>query len=86
MFASQEPGSHLSDLVVYGLCPYIIVPGQETYQRWMFDNLFQQYYHINFTIPEQTYDELNRNGLLCSECHDGYGPAVYAFANEHVKC
>ena len=78
--------SHLSNLTVYGLCPYIIVTDQEIYQRWTIDGLFQQYYHINFTMPEQTCGKLNRKGLLCSQCNDGYGPSVCAFASECVKC
>ena len=28
----------------------------------------------------------NREGLLCSTCKPGYGPAVYAFSKKCVKC
>ena len=78
--------SHLSDITVYGLCPYTILTDQVIYHRWQFEGLFHNYYRINFTEPDQTCGALNRKGLLCSECYDGYGPAVYAFANECVKC
>ena len=71
---------------MYGLCPYTILTDQVIYHRWQFEGLFHNYYRINFTEPDQTCGALNRKGLLCSECYDGYGPAVYAFANECVKC
>ena len=41
---------------------------------------------MNFKISQltqRTCGALNRKVLLYSEC---YGPAVYAFANEYVKC
>ena len=78
--------SHRSDIVVYGLCPYTILTGQVIYHRFQFEGLFHNYYHVNFTAPDRSCSALNRKGLLCSECYDGYGPAVYAFANECVKC
>ena len=28
----------------------------------------------------------NRRGLLCGECKDGYGPAVYSLSLECIKC
>ena len=68
------------------MCPYIIHTGQEIHKQWTSNSSFQKYYHINFTVPEQICGELKRKGLLCSECYDGYGPAVYAFANECIKC
>ena len=69
-----------SDVAVYGECPYIIN------DKEIFNTYF---YRIKVDIPtltEQTCAPLNRKGLLCSECYDGYGPAVYAFGNECVKC
>ena len=69
-----------SDVAVYGECPYI------TNDKEMF---YRNFYRIKFDIPtltEQTCASLNRKGLLCSECYDGYGPAVYTFGNECVKC
>ena len=69
-----------SEVAVYGDCPYIIK------DKKVFDATF---YHIKLdisTLTEQTCAPLNRRGLLCSECYDGYGPAVYAFGNECVKC
>ena len=78
--------SGLSGVVVYGLCPYIILTDQEVYDQYQYEDLFYSYYRINFSVPEQSCGALNRKGLLCSECYDGYGPAVYAFANECIKC
>ena len=78
--------SHLSDIVVYGPCPYVILTDQVTYHRWEVEYLFHYFYHINFTAPDQSCSALNQKGFLCSECYDRYGPAVYAFANECIKC
>ena len=69
--------------ILYGACPY--VTASKIDGRINFEN----YYHIVFnisTLTEQTCGPLNRKGLLCSECYEGYGPAVYAFGNECVKC
>ena len=75
--------SNDSEIAVYGPCPY--VTGFTSTQNAPHEN----YYHIKFelsTLTEQTCGPLNRKGLLCSECYEGYGPAVYAFGNECVKC
>lgn len=39
--------------IVYGLCPYIILTDQEVYDH--------DYYRINFSVPEQSCDTLNRS-------------------------
>ena len=72
-----------SDIAVYGNCPYITA--------CKIDELINDYnyYHIEFdlsNLTEQTCGPLNRKGMLCSECLEGYGPAVYAFGNECLKC
>ena len=74
--------SNDSEIAVYGPCPYV-TGFTSTYMK------YQNYYHIKFelsTLTEQTCGPLNRKGLLCSECYEGYGPAVYAFGSECVKC
>lgn len=71
-----------SGLVAYGKCPYITFHKIRMFRG----NLF---YHIDFdisTLTEETCGPYNRKGLLCSECYEGYGPAVYAFGNKCVKC
>lgn len=71
-----------SDVAVFGLCPYITAHTMENQPHGYF-------YHVTFnisTLTEQTCGPLSRKGLLCSECYEGYGPAVYAFGNECVKC
>lgn len=71
-----------SGLVAYGKCPYFTF----CRMRILHDNLF---YRIDFeisTLTEEICGPLNRKGLLCSECYEGYGPAVYAFGNKCVKC
>ena len=70
-----------SDIAVYGYCPYITAS--------KIDKQIFHYYHIEFdlsNLTEQTCGPLNRKGMLCSECLEGYGPAVYAFGNECLKC
>ena len=77
-----------SDIAVYGICPYNTISGKDIFGNCRFGQC-RYYYHINFTISqltEQSCGALNRKGLICSECYDGYGPAVYAFAYECVKC
>ena len=71
-----------SGLVAYGKCPYVAFRRMQI----LHGNLF---YHIDFetsTLTEEICGPLNRKGLLCSECYEGYGPAVYAFGNKCVKC
>ena len=71
-----------SGLVAYGKCPYIIFHKMQLFRG----NLF---YHVDFdisTLTEETCGPHNRKGLLCSECYEGYGPAVYAFGNKCMKC
>ena len=75
--------SNNSDIAVSGDCPYI------TNNKIELQFHHKLFYHIKLdisTLTEQTCAPLNRKGLLCSECYDGYGPAVYAFGNECVKC
>ena len=75
--------SNNSDIAISGECPYI------TSNKLELKILHTNFYHIKLdisTLTEQTCAPLNRKGLLCSECYDGYGPAVYAFGNECVKC
>ena len=72
-----------SDIALYGFCPYITASKID--EQLGHDN----YYHIEFdfsNLTEQTCGPLNRKGMLCSECLEGYGPAVYAFGNECLKC
>ena len=74
--------SNNSDVAVFGFCPYVTA-------HTMKGQPCAYFYHVTFnisTLTEQTCGPLSRKGLLCSECYEGYGPAVYAFANECVKC
>ena len=72
-----------SEISARGDCPYI------TTNKIDKEVFYANFYYIKMdisTLTEQTCAPLNRKGLLCSECYDGYGPAVYAFGNECVKC
>lgn len=74
-----------SDVPVLGFCPYV-TSNTSAFEKTIYSANF---YHIQFemsTLTEQTCSSLNRKGVLCSECFEGYGPAVFAFGNECVKC
>ena len=68
-----------------GWCPYI--PHNV---HWCHDVL-TEFYAVSSEcslaeLTNMTCGEYNREGLLCSSCKPGYGPAVYAFSLMCVKC
>ena len=75
------------NFVVGGLCPYFA-----TDVKWSrFTPPLQIYYAFPAKLPlaevtNYTCGPYNREGLLCSKCKPGYGPAVYAFSLQCVKC
>ena len=72
---------------VFGLCPYF--PKDIDYSNsWL---RFSAYYILpsNRTLREHsklTCGPYNREGLLCSKCKPGYGPAVYSFSLMCAEC
>ena len=62
-----------------GFCPY-------SYK----ENITNRLFSILPTDPERLRDSLcgpyNRKGLLCGECIDGYGPAVYSLDMKCADC
>ena len=62
-----------------GVCPY-------SYKENMTNRLFS----VLSTDPDRLRDSLcgpyNRKGLLCGECIDGYGPAVYSLDMKCADC
>ena len=63
----------------FGLCPYF--PNMLSWYRFPYSD----YYSLppTRTLKEQsnlTCGPYNREGLLCSKCKRGYGPAVYSFS------
>ena len=74
-----------SSIVDTGLCPYI--PGNFSFCYKPLVN----FYLVPFSLPlskvnDFTCGAYNREGLLCSWCKPGYGPAVYAFSLMCVEC
>ena len=70
---------------VIGFCPYF--PNEIS---WL-DTSFSTYYSLpsNRTLTEHTNltcGPYNREGLLCSKCKPGYGPAVYSFSLMCAEC
>ena len=68
-----------------GFCPYS--PLNFTFCR----SPLQDYYEISLSTHLSELNNFmcgayNREGLLCSECKPGYGPAVYAFSLKCIKC
>ena len=74
-----------SIVAVLGFCPY-----SPEKISWL-DTPFSNYY---FLLPALTLTEhsnltcgpYNREGLLCSKCKSGYGPAVYSFSLMCAEC
>ena len=69
--------------VAFGLCPYF--PSEYSWLR------YSDYYSLpsNRTLMEHsnlTCGPYNREGLLCSKCKPGYGPAVYSFSLMCAEC
>ena len=62
-----------------GVCPY-------SYK----ENVTNRLFSVLSTDPDRLRDSLcgpyNRQGLLCGECIDGYGPAVYSLDMKCVDC
>ena len=74
-----------SDTITFGSCPYF--PKEVT---WLTSS-FSAYYSLpsNRTVVEHsnlTCGPYNREGLLCSKCKPGYGPAVYSFSLMCAEC
>ena len=70
---------------VIGLCPY-----SPNKILWL-HSTFSNYYSLppTRTLTEQsnlTCGPYNREGLLCSKCKPGYGPAVYSFSLMCAEC
>ena len=74
-----------STVAVVGFCPYF--PNSIS---WL-EAPFSTYYLLpsTLTLTEQsnlTCGPYNREGLLCSKCKPGYGPAVYSFSLVCAEC
>lgn len=75
-FATQ-PGS--------GLCPYF--PRNLSWCNRPLQHFYQVPSEMSLSqVTSFTCGAYNREGLLCSQCKPGYGPAVYAFSLMCVKC
>ena len=74
-----------SNLAIVGLCPYF-----SKNVSWA-DAPLSNYYSFpaRFSLAELsnfTCGAYNRQGLLCSQCKPGYGPAAYAFSLSCAEC
>ena len=74
-----------STMAALGLCHY-----SPEKISWL-ERPFSNYYSLLSDLPfvEQsslTCGPYNREGLLCSECKPGYGPAVYSFSLMCAEC
>ena len=72
-----------NNAVVFGLCPYFL-----NEYSWL---RYSEYYSLPFNITLMEHSNLtcgpyNREGLLCSKCKPGYGPAVYSFSLMCAEC
>ena len=78
-----------SNELVFGLCPYF--PKNLSWCAHkggaMLSNYFAYPAELSLTeMTDYTCGSYNRQGVLCSECKPGYGPAVYAFSSQCAKC
>ena len=64
-----------------GPCPYI-------FQRSNFssDNFYFRLPNNTSKLTRFMCESLHRTGLLCGECEDGFGPAIYSYTLECKKC
>ena len=81
----QRENSSIEPKVVAGLCPYF------PHRSSLCSRPFYGYYRVPlnmsvFELINYTCSYYNRQGPMCSQCKDGYGPAVYAFSLMCAKC
>ena len=74
-----------SAVATIGFCPYF--PSKLSWLR----TPFSTYYSLSATLSLSEHSNLtcgpyNREGVLCSECKPGYGPAVYSFSLMCAEC
>ena len=75
-----------SDTIEHGPCPYI------GHYSTINDNLYMGHvFYIQLPDNVSSLNEfmcgpLNREGLLCGKCNDGYGIALYTYTLECSKC
>ena len=76
---SHDEGSSLTGTVVVGECPYLLA-----------HNATSRAYSSLPSDPANLTNTMcgryHRTGLLCSQCVEGYGPAVYAYDFHCSKC
>ena len=72
--SSQQDGDYY-----IGLCPY-------THTFTIMNRLYSEMPSNASQLDEVMCGPYNRRGLLCGECKDGYGPAVYSFDLKCAKC
>ena len=62
-----------------GLCPY-------TSYADIINHFYRKLPHNAFELNNFTCGTLNREGLLCAKCKEGFGPAVYSVALQCERC
>ena len=72
--SSEEEGDYHS-----GICPYMHTLNSV-------NRLYSEMPSNASQLDEFMCGPYNRKGLLCGECKDGYGPAVYSLSRKCVKC
>ena len=64
-----------------GPCPYISQGSNS-----LIDNTYLRLPNYTSNLTSFMCDSLHRTGLLCGECEDGFGPAIYSYTLECKKC
>ena len=70
-----------SKVTSIGPCPYI-----SESSNFLFDNIYLRLPNYTSKLTRFMCGSLHRKGLLCGECEDGFGPAIYSYTLECKKC
>ena len=64
-----------------GPCPYI-----SQSSNFSVDNLYLRLPKVTSNLTNFMCGSLHRKGLLCGECEEGFGPALYSYTLECKRC
>ena len=65
-------------ILVAGLCPFLISSSSDSQTFLLPKNRSQ--------VEDDVCGRMNRQGVLCGDCEEGYGLAVYSYGFDCVKC
>ncbi len=76
-----------NETAAIGSCTYSLASSSHLQLKNFYEFSFANVTTVSLAeVEESLCGSLNRQGLLCSECKPGYGPAVYAFGFSCADC